>query len=341
MADTNTIKPATAATSANPINLQLDSPLLTLPPELKNIIYAYALTASSTSASTSTSTSTSRTSTATTTTPAFIDAIPGSPPSSATAPPQTGIALLRTCRRLHHEVDRRPLFSQNRFQFTTLASLRGFYRALGDDYGPLVRDIEIDVRDLELWKPREMGEWVEYLSSVARGWDNTTSRSGAQARGKKLQCLRLNFESWPVHKTERRLMWNALVMFFIKMRLDGLDVERVVIVGASKGVGMAKREPWSQVHFVGSDDVGPPELVRYMWDVVGQDKELRKVVRWERRDGKLYLEVVSVKYLVERVDPDWTGPCTRKSNADPWPENGSCTWSAYQHRNLDITEPNA
>jgi hypothetical protein len=39
-----------------------------------------------------------------------------------------------------------------------------------------------------------------------------------------------------------------------------------------------------------------------MWNSVKKSDDLDKVVRWERRAGRLYLEVVSRAYLVKYVD---------------------------------------
>lgn len=119
------------------------------------------------------------------------------------------------------------------------------------------------------------------------------------------------------------------------LHVDGL--ERVVVVGASKVKGMAMREPWSPVHFVGGDDVGSDDLVQRMWNTVEKSDNLGNVVRWERHGGRLYLEVVSRAYLVKHVDRHWAGPCTRQNYNDPWPENGSCTWLGYQNCNEPTT----
>jgi hypothetical protein len=123
------------------------------------------------------------------------------------------------------------------------------------------------------------------------------------------------------------------------MQVEGL--ERVVIIGASKGRGMIAHAPWSPVHFVGADDVGSDDLVKHMWKVVrgGGDDVANKVVRWERKNGRLSLEVINKSYLINHVDRKWGGPCMRNSYTDAWPENGSCTWFAYQNRHSDVTEP--
>jgi hypothetical protein len=113
--------------------------------------------------------------------------------------------------------------------------------------------------------------------------------------------------------------------------VDGL--ERIVVVGASKEKGTTMCEPWSPVHFVGGDDVGPDDLVQRMWNTIRSSDHLNNVVRWERCEGRLYLEVVSRAYLWKHVDRHWVEPCARENHTETWPENGSCTWSSYQNRN--------
>ena len=85
--------------------------------------------------------------------------------------------------------------------------------------------------------------------------------------------------------------------------------------------------------------MGSDDLVQRMWRTVGKHEALKKVIRWSRSNGRLHLEVVSEAYLIKNVDRFWAGPTTRNKHTDPWPENGSCTWFAYENRNSDLREP--
>lgn len=308
--------PNMSSVSINPPDhLQLQSPLIRLPAEIKNAIFSYCFHAEE----------------------PIVDAVVGSPKSDHATVPALGLALLQTCRRLYFEPDRRPLFSQNRFRFSNVDHVRSFFISLDrhDIYRDNVSDIEIDARHVNSNHPGIAREWLHYLAWGGGSWGKTLGSLSVDAPG--LKCLRLNFESWPFIPMFRTELWNLLKSMLAQ--LEGL--ERVVVIGASKGRGMIAHAPWSPVHFVGGDDVGSDDLVDRMWKVVrgGEDDLTDKVVTWERKDGKLYLEVLTRSYLVNRVHRQWAGPCTRKSHTDPWPENGSCTWFAYRNRNSDVSDP--
>jgi hypothetical protein len=292
-------------------NFQFQSPLIRLPTEIKHIIYGYCFAADS----------------------PIIDPIPGCSRLEGTQGPKLGISVLQTCRRVYHEVDRRPLYTQNAFRFTTVDRVRCFFRSIGEHLSAFVEDVEIDARRVHSDHPSIGREWLHYLAWGGGTWAKLLGSLREDALG--LKCLRLNFESWPTIPMFRAELWNLLRTMLL--RVEGL--ERVVVIGASKGAGMARREPWSPVHFVGGDDVGSDDLVQRMWRAVGDNEDLSKVIRWTRTYGRLELEVVTRAYLAKKVDVHWTGPSTRKSCTDPWPENGSCTWFGYQNRNSDITEP--
>ncbi|KAF2727354.1 hypothetical protein EJ04DRAFT_416387, partial [Polyplosphaeria fusca] len=278
-------------------NDQFQSPLVRLPAEIKNEIYAYCFAAEA----------------------PIVDPITqGTQPGGQVAL-NMGIALLQTCRSVYWEVDRRPLFARNTFRFTCVDRVRTFLKSLPQEYRSLVHDIEIDARRLKSDSPGIAREWLHYLAWGGGTWARILGSLREDAQG--LECLRLNFESWPSIPMFRIELWNLLRSMLVHVR----ELSRIIVIGASKGAGMAKREPWSPVHFVGADDVGSDDLVQRMWRVVGEERgdDEDKVIRWNRGNGKLYLEVVKRKYLVKEVDQDWAGPSTRKSHTDPWPENGS------------------
>ncbi|KAL1611912.1 hypothetical protein SLS60_000134 [Paraconiothyrium brasiliense] len=293
----------------------LQSPLLRLPAEIKNAIYRHCFD----------------------TAEPIIDVVVGSPRPKDGIAHSLGVSILQTCRRVYYEADRRPLFAQNRFRFTTVDRVRCFFRSLDkyELFRDCVKDIEIDARHVHSDHPGIAREWLHYLAWGEGNWGKILGSLRVDAPG--LKCLRLNFESWPWIPMFRAELWNLLRSML--MQVEGLD--RVVIIGASKGRGMIAHAPWSPVHFVGGDDVGSDDLVERMWRVVrgGEDDIANKVVRWERQNGRLYLEVITLPYLVNQIDRNWAGPCMRNSYTDAWPENGSCTWFAYQNRHSDVIEP--
>lgn len=296
---------------AQPEHFQLQSPLLRLPVEIKHIIYGHCFTADV----------------------PIVDPVVGCTRPQGEIIPKLGVNVLQTCRRVYYEADRRPLYGQNRFRLTTVDLVRSFLNSLGESYRACVQDIEIDARRVHSDHPSIAREWLHYLAWGGGTWAKILGSLRMDAP--ELKCLRLNFESWPSIPMFRAELWNLLRSMLLQV--EGL--ERVIVIGASRGKGMALREPWSPVHFVGGDDVGSDDLVQRMWNAVGKTRDSEKVIRWERSDGRLNLEIVSRAYLVRNVDRHWAGPCQRKTYTDAWPENGSCTWFAYQNRNSDVTEP--
>ncbi|KAF2704040.1 hypothetical protein K504DRAFT_169827 [Pleomassaria siparia CBS 279.74] len=294
---------------APPQNLQLQSPLMRLPAEIKHIIHGYCFEIDQT----------------------IVDPVVGSG-ARAEEPPLLSIPLLQTCRLVYHQADRRAMYSRNIFRFTTVDRARCFFASIGNTYSTCVQDIEIDARRLHGDHPGTSREWLNYLAWGHGTWAKILGSLHVDARG--LKCLRINFESWPLIPIPRAELWDLLRAMLLK--LEGL--ERIVVIGASKGLSMEKRDPWSPVHFVGGDDVGADDLVERMWRAVGES-EHSKVIRWTRADGKLNLEVVTKAYLSKNLDDSWVGPSMRKRHTDKWPANGTCTWFAYQHRNSDLIEP--
>ncbi|ORY05478.1 hypothetical protein BCR34DRAFT_604514 [Clohesyomyces aquaticus] len=285
-----------------PQNLQLQSPLLRLPTELKHLIFTYC----------------------------FFS-------PSAILNPGALTALLLTCRRLYHECSPALLYTSNTFAFTTVDTLSRFLRTIGPSHTSLIQSIQIDARGVSLANPGLVREWLQYLSFASGPWAKVLGSLREDVP--RLRCLRLDFSQYWMIGMVRHELWE-----FLRGLLANVEgLERIVVIGAGRGRGMARYEPWSPVHFVGGDGitVGEKDLVERMWRGV-QGEEGGKVIRWERDAGKgtIYLEVVTKAYLVKHVDRRWSGTCTRRSHKDVWPENGSCTWYAYRNRNSDVmTEP--
>ncbi|KAF3004118.1 hypothetical protein E8E13_004450 [Curvularia kusanoi] len=297
-------------TIAYPNNLQVQSRLVQLPQEIKTIIFDLCFAADG----------------------AVIEPIPSSGPSKGDISRRMGVNVLQTCRRLYHEIDRRSLFTQNTFRFSTVDRMSTFLKSLSPIHAACILDVEIDAQSMHSSHPGLAREWLHYLSREDGECDRSLGSLHVDAPG--LKCLRLNFEAWPRIAMKRVELWNQLRNMLSKIR----GLERVIVVGASKGTAMAKRAPFSPVHYVGGDDVGVDDLVPHMWSTVrGLDDA--KIVRWIRQAGKLELEVITMPHLLHNVDPFWYGPSVRRSHTDPWPENGSCTLFGYENRDSDVTEP--
>ncbi|KAH7078595.1 hypothetical protein FB567DRAFT_406120, partial [Paraphoma chrysanthemicola] len=198
-----------------PAEAQLQSPLLRLPAEIKHIIYGLCFTADET----------------------IVNPIANSDRCESRPSSTLRVALLQTCRRVYLEADRRPLYSRNTFRFTTATKAKAFLKALPCDLRSSIHDIEIDVREINSDQPSVAREWIQYLNSL-------------KADAQNLKTLRFNFESWPRIPVYRMELWTIL-----KSLMSGVGgLERIVISGSSKGRSMARRNPWSRAHFVGSED---------------------------------------------------------------------------------------
>ncbi|KAH6877776.1 hypothetical protein BKA58DRAFT_82420 [Alternaria rosae] len=155
-----------------PSNFQPQSALLQLPAEIKHIIYGLCFVADA---------------------PIIDPQINGSKRRNDIAVRTTpGAALLQTCRRTYHEIDRRPLFAQNTFRFSNLTRMRAFLHALPLEYRTRIQDIEIDLRELNSDRPHLAREWLQYVALAKNGGLDSLR---ADAAG--LRCLRINLETWP------------------------------------------------------------------------------------------------------------------------------------------------
>lgn len=272
-------------------NLQLQSSLIRLPPEIKHIINTYCFCFAADEP---------------------ITHLWDSPP---------GLALLLTCRRVYHEADQRARYSQNTFRFKTVDLTRTFLKSVGKDLVHYVQDIEIDIRRIRSNSSSLAQGWVRYLAWGSSGFAGLSGSLKEDAPG--LKCLRLNFAAWPSLPMSRIGLWQFLLELL--SHIEGLD--RIVLIGASKGRAMEQREPWSTVHFVGGDHPDSGNLIQHMWRAVGGQRGLTKVIRWKRSEGRIELEVVKQADLI--LYPDERGAMRNSSDAC-WPRDGTCSWHDYQ-----------
>ncbi|KAF2807433.1 uncharacterized protein BDZ99DRAFT_363361, partial [Mytilinidion resinicola] len=203
-----------------PMDPQRESPFLRLPGELRNQIYNAALATRS----------------------PIID--PGAPSHHTSTPPLC-LPLIRTCRAVYAEASLGPLFALNRFHFTAVTHAHLFLSNLTPAHRAFIQDIEVDVRSVHA----QPGEWATYLDSSLSGIGKLGSlRTDAPG----LKVLRLNFSAWPTIGLSRAELGQLLRQMVTGVAGSGL--ERLVVMGASRGETMARRDPWSPVHYVGADD---------------------------------------------------------------------------------------
>ncbi|KAH8719393.1 hypothetical protein GQ44DRAFT_829279 [Phaeosphaeriaceae sp. PMI808] len=175
-----------ALSIAPPAHLQLQSPLVRLPAEIKHMIYALCFTAKDK-----------------TTDPTIADGR-----TQGNLVPSFGVALLQTCRRLYHEIDRRPFFSQNTFSFTTFEKAKAFFGPIDQHHRASVHNVEIDICKAELGWPDSTYGWGQYLHHPSGSGPKT--KNSLHMDAPNLKTLRLNFAAWPKINKNRFDLWDLL-----------------------------------------------------------------------------------------------------------------------------------
>jgi hypothetical protein len=300
---------------------QLNSPIFSkLPGELRNAIYAFASTSQ---------------------TPITDPSNPSCKSGQAIATqhhqiPALGFALQRTCKRVYNELGTYPLYTLNNFRFTSATSAHRFLISLPKEQAVLIRDVEVDLRDVSDRHPSVEREWVQYMSwatdSTVNGiWAKKIGGLRIDAPG--LKTLRLNIEEWQRIETLKGV---ALLRDLLQ---NVQELERVVVTGSDGRAllaGMRDRylEMWGPVLFVG--------VMRFarLAGVVGwMSKGLaegEKVVRWSRVDQTVTLEIMTWSFFVKE-----TGSVNLDSSAALGVDGGCCSLEEYERRWRSHNWPNA
>lgn len=278
------------------------SPLLSLPAELRNRIYRFVLVAENTVFD-----------------PSHVKSDVAHGPT-----PSINTALIRTCRQTYAEADLITLFSRNKFGFTSPHIARDFFGRLPKVQRRLVSDVEFDIKHVDDRIPDVAADWMRYLQcSTSQAVVNGFSLDQDVPN---LQVLRLNFESWRFISTKKSHLWEMLRRMLKSVR----GLRSVIVTGAGRGAWMEKQDPWSCVHYVGTDHAGQDDLVERMAASVGSPGEEDKVIVWNRADGKISLEVTTESnarhrhYLAQAYDD--------RKMLEPLPPNGCCTIEFYTMR---------
>lgn len=299
---------------------QLQSPLLRLPAEIRNMIYRFAFTADSPIVD-----------------PTVLHPVGEEdykdddleiPVSRNRSVPALGTALLQTCQLIREEADVRTLYFNNSFAFTSITTAHFFLTSLSPTFSSMVRDVEIDARNMGTPEYGLCYEFTAYLSARPNEYFNQYGSLWKEAP--ELKVLRLNFSNWPTIPGKRDRIWNALLIMLSNVSC----LERVVVIGASKGY-METIEPWHAAHFAGTDC--PPGnicLVEYLWRAVEkrgcEESEDDKLIRWTRAGGKIELEALSKDYIHTKKLQRRDNSIANHQATDPWLANGSCTLAEFR-----------
>lgn len=288
---------------------QLQSPFFNrLPGELRNQIWAYALTSPE---------------------PIVNPSMPPRLRSSSHSIPLLGVPLLRTCKRIHAEASLAPLYSQNRFSFTNRGTIHHFLSRHQINSAPLL-DIEIDMRELNSAYSSTERELIQYLS-----WAKDDNSLWAQKLGglrvdaPHLKTLRLNIEKWRLSES---LQTVRLVQELLQ---TPEDLERVIITGADGsellfGAREKYIEQWGPVIFTGIMLFGKlAGMVQWMAACVKGERD-QMVVRWSKEKTAVILEVICREAYTKEVG--WAGYEKAMAAAAKTAERGCCCLTEYERR---------
>jgi len=240
--------------------------------------------------------------------------------------PPLGLSVFATCKRVLDEAPSQKAYTGNTFRFTSVSRLRGFSLAVPKHVRHLVEDVEIDVRELSRAHPQRSREWTEHLFYATNAHSPSIGSFKVDLPG--IKTLRLNFEAWPRIDVVREELWFLLKRLLLHVR----GLERVVVSGWSRGEWMAKQDPWSAVHYAGSDAVGKEELIEWMCGaVLGKEDAVDgedKLVSWHRNESCIAIEVCNSASIPRHVSLG----ASRALGTGPIPRNGTCTVGAYNER---------
>ncbi|KAF2435637.1 hypothetical protein EJ08DRAFT_282494 [Tothia fuscella] len=294
------------------VNNQKSSPLTRLPGEIRNQIYSLVL--SSTTPITNPSISSS------------VD--DPDMPSLHKRIPVLGVPLIRTCKIFYNEISLHPLFAHNVFRFTTRTLAHQFLMALPKEYAALIRDVEVDLRDVSDAHAFVERGWIEYLAwetdSQAR-LVNEIQVNELHVDASGLKTLRLNIEGWSKSESLRRV---ALLRDVLK---NTYDLERVVVTGTDGSALLAGArakylQQWGPVVFVGVMRFARlAGMISWMADCVRGGAE-RKVIRWSQEGRAVSIEIMTRQFFDTQTGFAQLGIESTDHTA------GNCSLETYEER---------
>jgi hypothetical protein len=242
--------------------------------------------------------------------------------------PVLGVPLVRTCRFIYNEISLSPLFRENIFRFTSRTRAHEFLTALPKEYACLIREVEVDLRNVSDRHPPVAQQWIQYISG-GRASQDTSSKELQPSKLKDeapgLKTLRVNIEGWSRSESLKSVV---LLQDLFK---GAQDVERVIVTGAdgSAMLGGAKArylQQWGPVIFIGVMRFARlAGVMAWMADRVKGDAE-EKVVRWTQEGRAVSLEVMTREFFSREGGS--TGPHVGICEIT----SGCCSLSEYEER---------
>jgi len=244
--------------------------------------------------------------------------------------PELGVPLLRASKRIYSEVSLDPLYSQNRFRFTSAFAAHRFLRALPKEHAAAIHDVEIDLRNMSDYRPSVEREWVQYLC-WAQDFGGIWARKmgGLRIDAPNIKTLRLNIEGWKLGESVR----SVTVLQDLLRGPEKLD--KVVVTGADGselllGAKDKYLEQWGPVVFVGIMVFAKlAGMIDWMAACVNGDRE-RMVVRWSKKEHVVNLEVMTLETFMKEIgQPSYPEVLTPASQTS---DEGWCSLVEYEQR---------
>lgn len=296
------------------MSCQTQSPLISLPGELRNEIFNLALIADEPVVN-----------------PYFG---PSTLPKHRHVP-QLGAAVARTCHALHGEMNLAPLFKQNTFTFTRVSHVHAFAQHLTREQMRWIRSVTIDLREAALGYANDgpieaadviSNEWLHYLSCSHHAhmpgvWCSKLSTLDSDLPDIKELVVDLTKWQSPFAGT-RKNGWKYLQRLLCKVR--GLESIKLTSKCLDYSCWNPKPVPW---------DVGPWFSPAFsnddtsLLELLGaglRDAEANetKVFAWKVQDGITSLEV--------KILPSGIASLAARASCDKKiPENGTAVWDDF------------
>jgi hypothetical protein len=253
--------------------------------------------------------------------------------------PVLGTPIIRSCKRIYYEISLSSLYTQNAFRFTSATIAHKFFSALSKQTAALIKEVEIDLRNVSDNYPSVESEWTHYLTYASNPFVTGKCANkivGLGVDAPNIRVLHLNVEAWYRNDSPQslELLRNLL------QNVCGLD--RVVVTG-SDGSALLAREKETHLRLCGpvifTGVMAYSRLDRVLEClakcVEGQPE--RKIVRWSEQKRVITLEIMTREHFRNEFGTLRTGvsstilggrdePCSLVKYKERWHLQQSLLW---------------